>query len=153
MTESYSGSAGGGPPPRTSAPTRVTEASSALARELIARLLPSADADKVVRALLSERDAIAEDGVEPAHYNSDEEVALRELARVRQQFALGETARTLQHAFNNPLTALLAEAQLLEVEPLADEHRAALTRILELARRLVTVSRRLERASSGQRVG
>lgn len=153
MAESYSGRTGSGPPPRTSTPVAVTEPHAALARELIARLLPSADADKVVRALLAERDAPVGVSTEPAHYNSDEEVAVRELARVRGQFALGEIARTLQHAFNNPLTALLAEAQLLEGEAMADEHRAALARMLDLTRRLVTVSRRLEMASSSHRVG
>lgn len=152
MSESYSGRRGSGPPPRTSNPVAVTEPNAAFARELIARLLPSADADKVVRALLSEREATGVPA-EPAHYNSDEEVAVRELSRVRAQYALGEAARTLQHAFNNPLTALLAEAQLLEGEAMDDEHRAALARILELTRRLVTVSRRLEVASSSPRVG
>jgi len=134
-------------------PGAVTEPHAAFARELIARLLPSADADRVVRALLAERDVAGGAPVEPTHYNSDEEVAVRELARVRGQFALGEVARTLQHAFNNPLTALLAEAQLLEGEAMADEHRAALARMLDLTRRLVTVSRRLEMASTGNRVG
>jgi nitrogen-specific signal transduction histidine kinase len=76
-------------------------------------------------------------------YNSDEQISARELDRVRAQLSLGEAARTLQHAFNNPLTALLAEAQLLEIEPLADEPRAAVARILELARRLVALSRKL----------
>ena len=148
MGESYSGRTGSGPPPRTLTPAAVAEPRAAFARELIARLLPSADADKVVRALLAERDAPVGVPAEPAHYNSDEEVAVRELERVRGQFALGEIARTLQHAFNNPLTALLAEAQLLEGEAMTDEHRAALARMLDLIRRLVTVSRRLEMASS-----
>ena len=152
MNESYSGRSGSGPPPRIPSPGAVTELHAAFAREMIARLLPSADADKVVRALLSEREA-TDAPAEPSHYNSDEEVATRELARVRAQFALGETARTLQHAFNNPLTALLAEAQLLEGETMADEHRAALARMLELTRRLVSVSRRLEVASTTHRVG
>ena len=153
MGESYSGRPGGGPPPRPSTPVAITEPHTALARELIAQLLPSADADKVVRALLAEREEAGGAPAEPTHYNSDEEVAVRELARVRGQFALGESARTLQHAFNNPLTALLAEAQLLEGEAMADEHRAALARMLELTRRLVTVSRRLEQASTSLRVG
>ena len=84
---------------------------------------------------------------------SDEQIAARELSRVRAQLALGEAARTLQHAFNNPLTALLAEAQLLEFEPLASEHRAAVGRILELACRLVTLSRRLASTETENRIG
>ena len=153
MGESYSGRPSSGPPPRPSGSFAVPEPHTALARELIAQLLPSADADKVVRALLAERDATGAPPAEPANYNSDEEVAVRELARVRGQFALGESARTLQHAFNNPLTALLAEAQLLEGEAMADEHRAALGRMLELTRRLVSISRRLEQGSTARMVG
>ena len=153
MGESYSGRLGGGPTSRTAAPIAVSEPHTALARELIGRLVPTADADKLVRALLAEREQGGTAPAAPTQYNSDEEVAVRELARVRGQFALGESARTLQHAFNNPLTALLAEAQLLEGEMMSDEHRAALARMLELTRRLVTVSRRLEQASSGPRAG
>jgi hypothetical protein len=47
----------------------------------------------------------------------------------------------------NTLTALQTEAQFLELEPLADEHRRASTRIVELARRLATVLRRLDPAA------
>lgn len=114
-----------------------------LARELIAQLVPGADADRLTMALLAERDARVGVHVGDARYDSSVEIAARELARVRAQLALGAAARTLQHAFNNPLTALLAEAQLLELEPLADDQREAVTRILEQARRLVTISRRL----------
>ena len=143
MIESYSDRAGGASPPQASAPMVVAEPSTALARELIALLLPAADSERLVRALIAERNAAPGAIPEMAQYNSDEQIAARELGRARAQLALGEAARTLQHAFNNPLTALLAEAQLLELEPLADEHRAAVSRILELARRLATLSRRL----------
>lgn len=115
-----------------------------LARELIAQLLPGVDADRIVRALLAEREAL---GTEPAagdtRYDSEFEISERELTRVRSQFTLGASARSLQHAFNNPLTALLAEAQLLELDAMPEEHRLAVARILELSRRLVTLSRRL----------
>jgi nitrogen-specific signal transduction histidine kinase len=47
-------------------------------------------------------------------------------------------------AMRNTLTALQTEAQLLELEPLAEEHRRASTRIVELTRRLATVIRRLD---------
>jgi hypothetical protein len=45
---------------------------------------------------------------------------------------------------NDAVTALLAEAQLLELEPLADEHLRAVGRIVELARRVATVAGRLD---------
>jgi hypothetical protein len=49
---------------------------------------------------------------------------------------------------NNPLTALLAEAQLLELEPLADEHLRTVGRIVELARRVAKAGRRLDDSGS-----
>jgi len=128
MGESYSGDASSG-------------AEHALARELIGRLLPTLDAELVVRALLAERvagEALA----------GDPDPAARALRRARQVIALGESARTVQHAMNNPLTALLAEAQLLELEPLADEHLRAVGRIVELARRVAKVARRLDGSMS-----
>ena len=41
-------------------------------------------------------------------------------------------------------TALLAEAQLLEMEPLAPDHREAVRRIIDLSRRLAAILRRLD---------
>lgn len=123
-----------------------------LAREVLSRLLPGYDADQLLRALLAERSTVVDDPSVSSRYNGDDEVAQRELARARGQIALGDAARTLQHAFNNPLTALLAEAQLLELDPLGDDQRSAVRRILELARRLVALSRRLG-ASEGPRPG
>ena len=124
-----------------------------MARELIAQLLPGVDAERLIRALLTEREPEADVPPPLPRYDSDSEICARELRRVRAQFVLGDASRTLQHAFNNPLTALLAEAQLLELEPLADEPRAAVSRILELARRLVMLSRRLNAVESGPRIG
>lgn len=122
----------------------------ALARELIGRLIPDADAEQLVRALEAERDSkmTYEQSLPMPAGASD---AARELQRVRRQYAYGACARNLQHAFNNPLTALLAEAQLLGFEPLAEEPRAAVERILELTRRLVTLSRVL--AGDGTVIG
>lgn len=123
-----------------SSPERV------FARDLLAQLLPGYDPDQLLGALISERRQAKTEAPAPAptsRYNSSDEVAARELARARAQIALGESARTLQHAFNNPLTALLAEAQLLELDPMGEDQRAAVRRILELARRLVSLSRRL----------
>lgn len=54
----------------------------------------------------------------------------------------------IQHQLNNPLAALLAEAQLLGMDPkLAAEQRAAADRITELTRRVVALVRGLDRIS------
>jgi signal transduction histidine kinase len=51
----------------------------------------------------------------------------------------------VQHSLNNPLAALLAEAQLLAMETSLDpEHRAAVDRMTELVRRLITLVRGLD---------
>lgn len=68
----------------------------------------------------------------------------RELRRNQQLIAMGEATSHIQHTLNNPLTALLAEAQLLEMEALADEHRTAVKRIIELCRRMVGMVRSLD---------
>jgi signal transduction histidine kinase len=127
------------------------EHGAALARTLLARLLPQANTALLVTALLAEGDsphAATDDVTE----ETDAPPPLRELRRVRRQFALGETARAARHDLNNPLTALLAEAQLLELEELPAEHRASVVRIVELARRVVAVARRLD-ARSGPTIG
>jgi len=143
MSESYSDRRGGRSTPTRGTAVMVAEPSTLFARELIAQLLPGADPDRLILALLTERDSRGKDVPQAHVYNSEEQVAARELRQVRSDIALGESARALQHAFNNPLTALLAEAQLLELEPLGDDHRAAVDRILALARRLVVLSRKL----------
>jgi signal transduction histidine kinase len=65
-----------------------------------------------------------------------------------------ETARRLelqrltglvQHQLNNPLAALLAEAQLLSMEPALDaQQRVAVDRIIELVRRVIRLVRDLD---------
>lgn len=47
----------------------------------------------------------------------------------------------LQHALNNPLAALLAELQLLELEELRPEHRESVERAIGLVRRVITLVR------------
>ena len=66
------------------------------------------------------------------------------LRRVQRLIAAGEVANQLQHALANPLTALLAEAQLLEMEPLPPELREAVGRIIAQCRRTIEVAKRLE---------
>jgi signal transduction histidine kinase len=154
MGESYTEPPSRGVVPGAASQLAVSEPSATLtlARDLIGQLLPGVDADRLVRALLAEREP-RDVEAEVARYDSDSEISARELRRVRAQFVLGDASRTLQHAFNNPLTALLAETQLLELEQLPDEHRAAVSRILELCRRLVTLSRRLNAGDPAQHVG
>ena len=129
MDESYSGDDASG-----------AAHDSARALAIITQLLPGVDAALLVSALAVERA-----GAAPRH-RDDEDPSSRELRRVRRQFAVGAAARSAQHELNNPLTALLAEAQLLELESLSAEHRAAATRIVELARRIAAVVRRLDPA-------
>jgi signal transduction histidine kinase len=64
-----------------------------------------------------------------------------------QLAAVGEVALARLHGLNNPLAALLAEAQLLQLEPLASEHAAAVERIVELCRRVVQTVREMDKAS------
>lgn len=80
---------------------------------------------------------------------SDELIAARdELRRTQRLLAAGEIALGLQHAMNNPLTAVLAEAQLLEMEPLSPETMTAVRRIIESTRRLVALVRKLDPISA-----
>lgn len=112
-------------------PPRSSDAS--LTPDLLALLLPGVDAQALIGALVAERDT----GSVPVG------AAGRELGRVRALLARGETTRELQHAFNNPLTALLAEAELLLLEELNDEARAGVERMLSLSRRLASITRQL----------
>lgn len=70
--------------------------------------------------------------------------ALRTIRQTQRMLAAGEIAMKLQHSLNNPLAALLAEAQLLELEELEIDHRRSIERIIELSRRLIEVTRTLE---------
>jgi signal transduction histidine kinase len=63
------------------------------------------------------------------------------------RFPCGPRAVALRHALNNPLTAILAEAQLLQLESLPADHRAAVDRIVEQCRRIVAITRQLEDAA------
>lgn len=119
-----------------------------LTRELLALLLPTADVDLLLAGLLAER-ANPRDPALPPLPDSALDAPARELRRVRTQIALAESVRSVQHALNNPLTALLAEAQLLELEPLAEEPRAAAGRLVELTRRVAAAARMLDAPRPG----
>jgi signal transduction histidine kinase len=67
-----------------------------------------------------------------------------ELRRTQRLVAAGEVALGLQHAMNNPLTAVLAEAQLLQMETLPEEQAGAVRRIVESTRRVVQLVRKLD---------
>jgi signal transduction histidine kinase len=83
--------------------------------------------------------ALAADG------GSGEELDARdELNRTRRLIATGAIAADLYHALTNPLTALVAEAQLLELEPMPPDQSESVRRILELAQRVSDVVRQLQ---------
>jgi len=71
-------------------------------------------------------------------------LALQEVRQTQRLIAAGELAMRLQHSLNNPLAALLAEAQLLELEVLPPDHRESVERIIELCRRVVGVVRGMD---------
>jgi nitrogen-specific signal transduction histidine kinase len=77
--------------------------------------------------------------------------AMQELRRAQRLMATGAVAAGFQHAVNNPLTALLAEAQLLAMEPLEAEHRAAAERIVEHTRRVIATVAQLKVIASERR--
>ena len=69
---------------------------------------------------------------------------LAELRHTQQLLAAGEIALGLQHSLNNPLAALLAEAQMLELEALDAEHAESAARMVEQTRRVIAVVRQLD---------
>ena len=81
-------------------------------------------------------------------WSEDLAAARDELRRTQRLIAAGEIALGLQHAMNNPLTSVLAEAQLLEMEPLPAETVTAVRRIIESTRRLVAIVRKLDAVSA-----
>jgi signal transduction histidine kinase len=66
------------------------------------------------------------------------------IMRARRLIAAGEIALKLQHDFNNPLAALMAEVQMLQMEAPTPDVQATADRMLELVRRLTALSRSLD---------
>ena len=67
---------------------------------------------------------------------------LSETSRVME---LSNAVGRVQHEMNNPLAALLAESQRLELDQtLNDEQRDSVRRIVDLARRVIASSRKLD---------
>ncbi len=62
----------------------------------------------------------------------------------RRLVAAGEIALGFQHSMNNPLAGILAEAQLMQLDPLPPDQRAALDRIVALCRRIVDLGKSLD---------
>lgn len=101
-----------------------------------------AEADLALQLPAALRGLFAEDGrMRGSVHGNAMATSLRHL---QATIAAGEMARGLQHQLNNPLAALLAEAQLLEIESLPTEHHAAVGRIIELCRRVIDVSRSID---------
>ena len=66
------------------------------------------------------------------------------LDRTQRLIAAGDIALRMQHSLNNPLAALLAESQLLEMEEMKPEQLEAVSRIVEQLRRVIAVVRQLD---------
>jgi signal transduction histidine kinase len=69
---------------------------------------------------------------------------------VEQLLHAGTLALTLRHTLSNPLAALLAEAQMLELEELPGETGAAVQRMVALCRRVIASVRELDVSGSGE---
>lgn len=68
-----------------------------------------------------------------------------QVMRARRLVAAGELALTLQHALNNPLAGVLAEAQMMQLDPDAPaEQTEAATRIIALCRRMIDLIHALD---------
>lgn len=88
--------------------------------------------------------AVVEAALGSGDWTDGLEAVRDELRRTQRLIAAGEVALGLQHAMNNPLTAVLAEAQLLEMEQLPEEQAIAVRRIVESTRRVVQLVRKLD---------
>jgi signal transduction histidine kinase len=75
---------------------------------------------------------------------------LAALRRLQAVVAAGQLAARLQHRLNNPLAALLAEAQLLELEALPPDHATSVRRIIELCRRVIDETKSIEGLASAE---
>ncbi len=67
-----------------------------------------------------------------------------EVMRARRLVAAGQIAIGFQHSLNNPLAGILAEAQLMQLDPMAPEQHEALERIVVLCRRIIELGRALD---------
>ncbi len=85
--------------------------------------------------------------------NAARRAAEQELARSRWLAGIGETTIAIEHEINNPLSALLGNAELLMMEEgLTEEQRSEVRVILEQAGRIADVVRHLARLKNPQSV-
>ncbi len=85
--------------------------------------------------------------------NAARRTAEAELARARWLAGIGETTIALEHEINNPLSALLGNAELLLMEDgLSEEQRQQVQVIREQAARIADVVRRLARLKNPRSV-
>lgn len=82
-----------------------------------------------------------------AHAQDARRQSARKKYTTDQLAAAGAVALELRHDVSNPLAALLAEAQLLALEPLAPEHQAAVGRMVDLCRQTVALLREMDTAA------
>lgn len=113
----------------------MEETSPDLARWAPVRVLPRERAARELATVVGALSDLASRKTDPANLA---------LQRTRQLIAAGEIALGLQHSINNPLTALLAEAQLLEFEELPQDHREAVERIVVQTRRVIELVKGLD---------
>lgn len=67
------------------------------------------------------------------------------MSESKKMVDLSNAVGRVQHEMNNPLAALLAETQLLELDPaLTAEQRESVKRIVDLTRRVIASSRKLD---------
>jgi signal transduction histidine kinase len=102
----------------------------------------SDDSPEAMRAPSVEVQASA--GVNPGPHIEEDHPIWASLRRTRRMLSAGEAAMNIRHSLNNPLTSILAEAQLLELEDLPPDHAASVRRIVEQCRRMVVITRGLE---------
>jgi signal transduction histidine kinase len=74
-----------------------------------------------------------------------------QVTHARRLVAAGEIAVGLQHALNNPLAGIMAEAQLMQLESPSPDQAAALERIVTLCRRMVDLTHALDGVGSKKR--
>ena len=86
----------------------------------------------------------ARDGAASSGDGATVTIGVGELRRLRELAAAGEELARFRHDVNNPLTALLAEAQLLELEPLDAPTREGVRRIIAMCRRVIAGVRALD---------
>jgi signal transduction histidine kinase len=132
----------GGPTVLVLDPSRPPSASDAASIARLGARVCSLDDQAVVSLGAAVADALRTE--DDADSGTAGAVALRAVRQTQRLIAAGELAMRLQHSLNNPLAALLAEAQLLELETLPPDHRESVERIIELCRRVIGVVRGMD---------